>query len=82
MGKSSKPLSIRIDGDMVDWPEIQELIAKGHCIKVIEDEDIDLILSRKAWRMMEMLRKYLPLSILTCRKEKYGDGKKASPKGE
>ena len=82
MGKSSKPLSIRIDGDMVDWPEIQELIAKGHCITVLEDEDIDLILSRKAWRMMEMLRKYLPLSISTCRKEKYGDGKKASPKGE
>lgn len=48
--KNPKPLTIRVTPDLYDTKAVKELERKGHDIVVAED-DFDMILSAKAWRM-------------------------------
>ena len=79
MAKSQKPLTILIHPDLAQWPEIHELVGKGHRVistsswfeDGIDDEQPDLILHPCAWRMDLAHRKYLPLAIAAGRKQRY-----------
>ena len=77
MGRSQKPLSIDVDDEIYAWPEIQALIAQGHQIRVIHDDEFDLLLSTRAHRMNEDLRKYLPLALAEARRVRYPKGEKS-----
>ena len=72
MGKTpaSKRLVIVAYPPMSEWPELAELEAKGHEVRRREDEGADLILSGRAWRMDEPLRKYLDAAVKAARAAK------------
>lgn len=64
-GKTKQPLTILVDSNLYNLPEIQTLLEQGHFVKDIPLE-YDLILSRKAWRYDS---KYVVLAIKAARKE-------------
>ena len=71
MSKTTKPLHIVVDADMLNWPEVQALIAQGHSVvsNPLDQEDIQF--GPKCWRMDETLRKYFPVAINQARQAKY-----------
>lgn len=72
MGKTPKPLTIRVHSTFYEWPEIQALADQGHVISMDDSMDtVDLILSPQAWLMDEQHRKYLPLAIAEARRRQY-----------
>lgn len=80
MGKSQKPLTILCtDPHMLTWPEIQELVSKGHRVGTwidvkqasLQPESIDLVMGPDCWRMTPLLRSYLKEAIAAARKARY-----------
>ena len=70
MGRTPKPLRIRVDTAMLTWPEIVALADQGH--EIIEDAFTgDLHLGATCWRMDTQHRKYVPLAIAAARKQRY-----------
>ena len=82
MGRTPKPLLLAIHDSLMETPEVQELVAKGHSIYRLSQynrgndnplnlPDVDLILAPNAWQMNETLIKYLDLAIKAARGVKY-----------
>jgi hypothetical protein len=88
MGKTPKPLRIAVHPTLVDLPEVQALVAKGHQVYSLAQynrgndnplnlPDVDLILGPNCWRMEPELLPYLDLAIKGARGVKYpAKGKK------
>ena len=79
MGRSSKPLTIKVHAAMMEWPEIQALADQGHVIATDPAVDeCDIILGPNAHLMDEAHRKYLDLAISEARRRRYPPTKKES----
>jgi hypothetical protein len=79
-GRTTKPLKILVDSDLLGQQTIQELIEKGH--EVYELDPVlhgpkrpDLILGPTCWRMTPELLKYLGSAVKAARDRKYGASK-------
>ena len=74
MGKTNKPHRFLIHPSLIESPEVQELIAKGHEIDAGPMEAgadpwaYDAILGPTCWRMTLQHMKYLPLTVEEIRK--------------
>lgn len=80
MGRSPKPLTILVtDPDMLTWPEVEELKAKGHVITgwldvvqaSVKPDEVDIVIGPNSWRMTPALRRYFPQAIAAARKARY-----------
>jgi len=72
MAKAQKPLSILCHPSLMETPEIQDLINKGHTIDVMEQEaGYDMILSPTAWRIIPSLTKHISEAVKAARAIKY-----------
>ena len=65
---TNNPLTIHVDLEWIDRPEVQELIADGHFVSVALQPD--LVLSTKAWNWNDALWPYLPVAMKAARKDK------------
>ena len=72
MGKTpaSKRLVIVAYPPVSEWPELAALEAKGHEVRRCEDEEADIVLGPKCWRMLDPLRKYLDTAVKEARAAK------------
>lgn len=77
MPRNPKPLTILVEQDICGSEEIQELIRKGHDVKVMVDV-FDLILGPNCQLMTKEHLRYLPEAIKRVRKIKYGGEKDAA----
>lgn len=63
-------LTIVVDVEWIDRPEIQALRDKGHQVQLSSDPDtIDLFLSKRAWNWNDGMWQYLPIALKQARKE-------------
>jgi len=65
---TNNPLTIHVDLEWIDRPEVKELIADGHFVSVALQPD--LVLSTKAWNWNDALWPYLPIALKAARKDK------------
>lgn len=72
MGRSPKPLRLLVHPSLMDTPEIQELIGKGHTVTSwVEFDEADMLLAPNCWKMDARLIKYLDLAVKAARTIKY-----------
>jgi len=76
-GRNPKPLMILCHPDLQGYPQIQELVTKGHTVQWGNEDwaslaDYDLVLGWNCWRMSSDLLKYLPEAVKGARAAKYG----------
>ena len=72
---------------MLVWEELQRYQLQGHTFRRLGDpeidwEHVDVILSKRAWRMDEDHREYLDLAISEARKVRYPKGGKDDTTGD
>lgn len=81
MGKTPKPLTFLVTGELILTPEIQALSEKGHRVIWLQwapKDEPDIILSSRAWRMNLTLLKYLGVAVKAARSQRYSkDDKEA-----
>lgn len=80
MAKNSKPLTYLIDKSLLDTPEMQERIRKGHTVRVMgaELQEYDIILGPQCYRINTETVKLVDFAEKSKRAEKYpakGKGK-------
>lgn len=66
-GKTTNPLTILVDMELLSHPKVKELEAQGHAVEAIDSTYYHLILSTKAWRWDE---KYVELAVKAAQKAK------------
>jgi len=78
MAKAQKPLTILVHPSLMETPEIQDLINKGHTVDDMTYEtlslnpcDYDMILSPTAWRIIPSLTKHISEAVKAARAIKY-----------
>jgi hypothetical protein len=59
-------LTILVDSEWMEHPQVKELVEKGH--QVMYTPPVDLILSKAAWNWSEHHWKYLDLALKEARK--------------
>src|SRR2546425_4426884 len=65
---TNNPLTVHVDLEWIDRPEVKELIADGHFVSVALQPD--LVLSTKAWNWNDALWPYLAVALKAARKDK------------
>ena len=73
MAKSSKPLNYLVDQSLLNTPEMQERIRKGHTVHVMPDnlDDYDIILGPQCYRINAETVKLIDFAEKSKRAEKY-----------
>ena len=67
-----KPLTILVtDQAMLEWPEVQEIVVKGHIVQCLESPP-DIIIGPHCWRMTDELKPYFKLAIAEAKKRGKG----------
>ena len=65
--KTKTPLQILVtDPAMLEWPEVKEIMAKGHMVSCLAGES-DVVIGPNCWQMTEALRKYFKLAIAAAK---------------
>ena len=56
---------------MLGWPEVKELVEKGHTVDCLPNESFPyhLILGPTCWWMAESVRKYFKLAVAAAKKQ-------------
>lgn len=73
MAKNSKPLYYLIDKSLLDTPEMQERIRKGHRVEVMPETwaEVDIILGPQCYRINAETVKLVDFAEKSKRAEKY-----------
>jgi len=75
LGRTSKPLILRIHPAILHWEAWAEYGAQGHTI-LTDVNDADLILGPTSWYMTDAHMKYVDMAIKAGRDARYGKGDK------
>ena len=82
---TNNPLKISVDAEWYEHPQVQLLKEAGHFVSIVEPDNAELILSKKAWNWNDSMWPYLDIALKAARKDK-PKGKnvnaKVSPKKE
>ena len=67
---TNNPLTISVDIEWFEHPEVIALREAGHTIRIGDNECFDLILSKKAWNWSDSHWPYLDIALKAARKDK------------
>src|SRR5437667_9134702 len=73
---TNNPLTISVDIEWFEHPEVIALREAGHTIRIGDNECFDLILSKKAWNWNDSMWPYLDVALKAARKDKPKEVKK------
>lgn len=84
MAKSSKPLTYVVDPSLLETPEIQERIRKGHTVTVMPLDvlEADIVIGPQCYRVNAETVKLIDFAEKSKRAEKYPAKKKEDASGK